>query len=76
MNTCKKVLSMLLAIMVVLPCICAVSAAKAETGKCGKNATWTLQNGTLTISGSGNIYNYEWGCISAVTSSSSSSRKR
>ena len=61
MNTCKKVLSMLLAIMVVLSCVCMVSAAKAETGKCGKNATWTLQNGTLTISGKGSIYNYGWG---------------
>lgn len=63
MNTCKKVLSMLLAIMVVLSCGCMVSAAKAETGKCGKNATWALQNGTLTISGKGSIYNYGWrGC--------------
>ncbi len=57
----RRVFSVFLAMLLVLPCICAVSAAKAETGKCGKNATWTLQNGTLTISGSGNIYNYEWG---------------
>ena len=61
MNTCKKVLSTFLAVLIVLFCVCTVSAAKAETGKCGKNATWTLQDGTLTISGKGSIYNYEWG---------------
>ncbi|MCD8314558.1 MAG: leucine-rich repeat protein, partial [Firmicutes bacterium] len=28
---------------------------------CGDNLSWTLENGTLTISGTGDMYNYEWG---------------
>ena len=55
----KNMLSVLLILIMVLSHVCLFSAAKAETGKCGKNATWTLQNGTLTIGGTGNIYNYE-----------------
>ena len=35
---------------------CLVSAA--ESGDCGANATWTLENGVLTIYGSGNIQSY------------------
>ncbi|MCD7843692.1 MAG: fibronectin type III domain-containing protein [Clostridiales bacterium] len=31
----------------------AVVSAQATSGTCGDNATWTLSNGTLTISGSG-----------------------
>ena len=56
----RRVFSIFLEMLLVLSCVCMVSAAKAETGKCGKRATWTLQNGTLTISGKGSIYNYEW----------------
>jgi outer membrane protease len=30
-------------------------------GKCGENLTWTLDDaGTLTISGTGKMTNYEW----------------
>ena len=29
-----------------------------ERGTCGKNLTWTLDDGTLTISGTGEMYNY------------------
>ncbi|MCD7748399.1 MAG: leucine-rich repeat protein, partial [Firmicutes bacterium] len=28
---------------------------------CGDNLSWTLEDGTLTISGTGDMYNYEWG---------------
>ncbi|MCD7831442.1 MAG: leucine-rich repeat protein, partial [Firmicutes bacterium] len=28
---------------------------------CGDNLTWTLENGTLTISGTGDMYNCDWG---------------
>ena len=30
------------------------------SGKCGNNLEWTFKNGTLTISGSGKMYNYYW----------------
>ncbi len=32
----------------------------AQSGTCGPNLTWTLQNGVLTISGSGNMNDYSW----------------
>ncbi|MCD8004012.1 MAG: leucine-rich repeat protein, partial [Clostridia bacterium] len=28
---------------------------------CGDNLSWTLEDGTLTISGTGDMYSYEWG---------------
>lgn len=35
------------------------SSAALTSGKCGKNLTWTLDDaGTLTITGSGEMYNY------------------
>ena len=37
------------------------STAETASGSCGRNAVWTLkENGTLTISGSGAIYNYDF----------------
>ena len=33
----------------------------AETGKCGDNLTWTLNNGKLTIDGTGNMCDYAGG---------------
>ena len=36
-------------------------ASSATSGKCGYNLTWNLSNGVLTISGTGNMYNYDWG---------------
>ncbi len=38
----------------------AVTATTAESGTCGDNLTWTLSNGVLTISGTGNMYNYSY----------------
>ena len=35
----------------------------AQSGTCGPNLTWTLQNGVLTISGSGNMNDYSWGKV-------------
>ena len=32
----------------------------AYSGTCGDNLTWTLENGVLTISGSGNMTNWSW----------------
>ncbi len=31
------------------------------SGTCGKNLKWSLSGGTLTISGTGAMYDYEWG---------------
>ena len=53
----KKVLVILLAVSLLM--VCAVSANAAETsGKCGDNLTWTLNGNTLTISGTGPMYDY------------------
>jgi hypothetical protein len=53
----KFLAAVLAAVMVfsILP-----SMAFASSGKCGTNLTWTLDsNGTLTISGTGAMKNYE-----------------
>lgn len=41
----------------------AIQAFADKTGKCGDNATWSLNEttGALTISGSGKMYDYDWG---------------
>ncbi len=70
-NVIKRSLSFLLAITLVFSSayvglsevdfdsIFAVKAEAASSGKCGKNLTWTLDNnGTLTISGKGEMYDY------------------
>ncbi|MBQ3194537.1 MAG: leucine-rich repeat protein [Oscillospiraceae bacterium] len=38
----------------------AEEAVAATSGTCGTNVTWTLNNGTLTISGSGAMRDYSW----------------
>lgn len=37
-----------------------VYAADTVSGTCGEKLTWTLENKTLTISGTGEMYNYEY----------------
>ena len=37
-----------------------VAADAPISGICGDNLTWTLVDGVLTISGTGNMYDYEW----------------
>lgn len=39
-------------------CLVLSLMASAESGKCGDNLTWTLENGTLTISGTGAMPDY------------------
>ena len=71
----KKILSIFLIALVLIfsNSAYAISAYGIETGinasiekffvnynqKCGENLTWVLQNGTLTISGFGDMYNYD-----------------
>ena len=53
----------IMAVLVVAIALVAVFSLAAETdaagGKCGEKLTWELENGKLTISGSGSMYNYE-----------------
>lgn len=53
----KKLLVILLAVSLLAVCAVSVNAADA-TGQCGDNLTWTLDGYTLTISGTGPMYDY------------------
>ena len=56
----KKLLSLLLVLVMVLGMVpTAFAAETVDSGKCGTNVTWTLDDeGTLTISGSGAMKDY------------------
>ena len=57
----KKRLLGLLFVLAVLCAVLCVSASAASNGTCGDNLTWTLDDaGTLTISGSGEMVDYDW----------------
>ncbi len=59
----KKILSLILAavmLMMVLPGIGAFAAEVVDSGKCGDNLTWVLtSDGTLTISGEGEMWDWK-----------------
>ena len=55
----KRFLSMLLAVLMVLTLLPVSAFAEGElSGKCGENVTWKLEGDTLTISGSGPMFDY------------------
>lgn len=55
----KRFLGMLLAVLMVLTLLPAAAFADGElSGTCGDNVTWKLEGDTLTISGTGPIYDY------------------
>ena len=62
----KKIWSAPLALIVVVTMALffggiTVSADEVDSGTCGENATWSLDSdGTLTISGSGAMNDFEW----------------
>ena len=57
MNT-KRILSLILSLCMILT-IATFPAMAATSGTCGDNVTWTLDdNGTLTISGTGDMHDY------------------
>ena len=60
MKQTKRVLTILLAVVMVLCSVpVAFGANIVDSGTCGDNLTWTLDDeGTLTISGTGEMYNY------------------
>lgn len=50
----KKILSILLAACLIFSLLpVSAFADTTASGTCGKNLTWTLEDGTLTISGTG-----------------------
>ena len=53
----KKFLLFLLAI------VAGMGTIFAESGKCGENLTWNLTGGVLTISGTGEMYDFENGSL-------------
>ena len=57
----KRTISFLLSLVMVLGIFVSVpvTVSAASSGKCGDNLTWTLNDkGTLTINGTGDMYNY------------------
>ena len=58
----RKILSVLLALCMLTAFVpCVASAAVVDSGECGANLTWTLDDaGTLTISGEGEMEDYSY----------------
>lgn len=54
----KRVLSLLLALVMVLGMLPEAAWAAEGGGTCGENVTWTLENGVLTVSGTGAMEDY------------------
>ena len=61
----KKIISTLTALLIAiqsLNCVLIANSAESKSGSCGVTATWTFtSDGTLTISGTGKMNNYEDG---------------
>ena len=57
-NIGTRILSLALALGTAASLLCG-SASAAASGKCGKNLTWKIAKGTLTISGTGAMDNYK-----------------
>lgn len=56
-----RIASLLLAIVVLLSALGGITTFAAESGSCGKNLKWSFSGGTLTITGSGEMTNYNEG---------------
>ncbi len=57
----KSILATLFALCLVLVMAAGVSAAEIDSGTCGEDVTWSLdENGTLTISGTGDMSGNPW----------------
>lgn len=55
----KKILSIILALSILLCCIGTTNVfAKSYSGKCGDNLRWELNGNTLSITGTGQMYDY------------------
>lgn len=61
----KRILGLILTLAMVLPCMPIIAYAQTS-GTCGENLTWTLDDeGTLTISGTGDMTDYYFNNIHA-----------
>ena len=62
MRKTQKILSFILAILMVMSIIPITASAETEHGTCGDNLTWEFNyyTGALTISGTGVMYDYNW----------------
>ncbi len=60
MKSVKRLLSLVLAMVMLVSMIAGtgIIVSAANSGKCGDNVTWSLYKGVLSISGSGDMYNY------------------
>ena len=55
----KKIILFILTLSLIVGAIpFSLATYAAESGTCGENLTWTLDGGTLTISGTGEMTNY------------------
>lgn len=64
----KKIIALVLSLMALLSLVLPVAAEEVASGTCGDNLTWTLNDeGTLTISGTGDIYErHSWNVDKAL----------
>ncbi|MBQ6553540.1 MAG: leucine-rich repeat protein [Clostridia bacterium] len=58
MKNLSKILSAILTAVMLLSLFTVPAVVHAEGGVCGENLTWTLEDGVLTISGTGPMNNY------------------
>ena len=54
----KKVLSLFLILCTIVTLVTTAPVIAETSGKCGENVTWIYENGTLTISGTGDMWDY------------------
>lgn len=58
----KRLLSVFLVLCLIFTLLpVGATAAEATSGTCGSNLKWKLEGGTLTVSGTGAMYNYDYG---------------
>ena len=55
----KKLLSLLVCLSLIVSVMAVIPVSALASGRCGDNLNWSLENKTLTISGTGDMYDYE-----------------
>ena len=54
----KRIVLVLAALLCMTALLCFAASAEEISGTCGENLTWTFSDGTLTISGTGEMWYY------------------